>query len=125
MINSEKVIKLFENCLFKEEEIINGKPIVDPICAEGVMSKIGFHPERIKEATNEIVEMLNCLPEEFKSGYTFLNFCQTKDGKQWTGLHQVCDQLVTMGIAIGKITYCLPREMWSILPGGVPYIQIN
>ena len=34
-------------------------------------------------------------------------------------------ELLLLGLAIEKIEYLLPREMWSILPGGMPYIKIR
>ena len=125
MIDSQRVTEIFLNCLFREEEIINGEPEVEPIKAYGVMENVGFYPTRIKESTEEIKGFINELPEQFKNGWTFLNICQTKDGELWTGMHQVCDQLVMLGIAIGKMSFCLPRDMWSILPGGMPYVQVS
>jgi len=35
------------------------------------------------------------------------------------------EQLVCLGIAIGRVGYNLPKENWDILPGGVPYIVID
>ena len=35
------------------------------------------------------------------------------------------EDLFCLGIAIGKVQYCLPRETWSLLPGGVPYLMIG
>jgi len=125
VIDSQRVTEIFLNCLFREEEIINGEPEVEPIKAYGVMENVGFYPTRIKESTEEIKGFINELPEQFKNGWTFLNICQTKDGELWTGMHQVCDQLVMLGIAIGKMSFCLPRDMWSILPGGMPYVQVS
>lgn len=34
------------------------------------------------------------------------------------------EQLVSLGIGIKKVKYCMPKEMWSILPGGMPYFMI-
>lgn len=34
------------------------------------------------------------------------------------------EQLVQLGIALGKVKYCLPREAWKNLPGGVPYFMV-
>lgn len=124
MIDGFKVTEIFNKCLFKDEEIVNGKPVVEPVKVEGIMNNFGLHPVRIEESADEISGFINELPEEFKNGWSFLNLCQTKDGELWTGAHSVCEQLVVLGLGIGKMKYCCPREMWATLPGGVPYIQV-
>jgi hypothetical protein len=122
MIDSNKVEELFLNCLFKEDENVED---YDPIIVEGIMATFGLHPDRVRAASDEIKSWLQELPEEFQKGWSFLNLCVTKDGQQWTGLHMICEQLMVLGMAIGKIKYCVPREMWSVLPGGMPYIFVE
>ena|SRR3990167_5404338 len=127
MITAEKVSEIFKDCLFKDEEMIEGKPIIAPVEVEGIISRFGFHPDRIKIHAGEIIELLNELPEEFKEktggGWSFLNACNDKEGRQW-GEHNNMEQLFSLGIAIGKVKYCMPKEMWSMLPGGMPYLVI-
>jgi hypothetical protein len=55
---------------------------------------------------------------------SFLNACMTKDDNQW-GEHQNMEQLLALGIAIGYARILLPRNMWSVLPGGVPYFSVG
>jgi hypothetical protein len=50
--------------------------------------------------------------------------CQDKEDHQWTDFHQTMDELVCLGTAIGKLEYLMPREMWNVLPGGMPYIVV-
>ena len=38
------------------------------------------------------------------------------------GEHRSFEALVTLGIAIGKVKYIIPEEMWVFLPGSVPYV---
>ncbi len=121
MPNAEKVNKILLDCLFKDEEIINGKPVVDPILVEGLVKKFGFHPGRIMEHKDEIVEQLSDLPNQFYKdgggGWSFLNFCQDNKGEQW-GEHHKMEEVVVLGMAIGKVTYLVPRETWHRFPGG-------
>lgn len=124
MISSEKVSKIFKNCLFKDSEVIDGKPVIEPIYVEGIKCNFGLHPERVKEYSKDIESFINELPNEFKQGWSFLNLCRTKDGELWTGSHQVCEELMALGIASKNIQYCCPKDMWSILPGAMPYLQI-
>jgi len=129
MIDSEEVDIIFKRCLFRESEIgKDGKPKgIKPIRVEGIMSDFGFHPDRVKKHQEKIVEFLKEMPEEFskEGGWSFLNLCNTKDGKQWTGLHEKMQQLVCLGIAIGKVSYNLPKKTWPGLPGGMPYVKID
>jgi len=123
-LTAENVETIFFDCLFKGEE-----PIVDCVRADGITSVLGFSPERLKKHRDEIYEMLKQLPEGFQKesggGMTFLNACNDKDGNQWTGLHTSMEQLMTLGIAIDKVKYCAPRDMWVALPGGMPYFVVN
>ena len=116
---SELVSNAFIDCLFKEDEDTS-----NCVKVPGLTSMYGFHPQRLEEKRELITAILAKLPSEFKEGWSFLKLCITKDGEQWTGMHRVCEQLVVMAIGLGLMNYCMPREIWSFLPGGVPYIEI-
>ena len=122
-LTAQNVEMVFLDCLFKA-----GEPTENYLKIEGIVNKFGFHPGRIDKHKNEIYEMLKQLPDEFQkksgSGMSFLNACNDKDGNQWTGLHSIMEQLMTIGIAVNKVKYCLPREMWNSLPGAVPYFTV-
>jgi len=128
MDKAERVEKIFMDCLFKDEEIKDGKAPSDAVLVEGLVSKFGFHPTRLASHQAEIEKELLEFDDDFYTGkgggMTFLNFCNTKDGEQW-GEHRNMEQLITLGIAIKKVKYCLPRSMWNALPGGVPYVSID
>lgn len=123
-LTAENVHNTFMNCLFKE-----GEPTCNHIIAEGIMVKVGFHPDRLKEYETTIVQMLDGLSDNFKKsgggGHSFLSMCEDKNGTQWADLHQTMDELVALGIATKKLSYVMPREMWNMLPGGMPYVVIN
>ncbi len=122
---AEEVDRIFIDCLFKEDESKE-----NPLIVDGIIHKFGFNPQKIEKHKEEIVEILGeeKFPDEFYEkkggGWTFLNFCNTKDGTQW-GEHTNMEQLVVLGIAINKIAYLMPKEMWGILPGSMPYIVIK
>jgi len=130
LINPELVENTFLSCLFKEDELDeSGNPKTEPIIVEGIQDKIGFNAERILENENQIIDWLKELPIEFRKtgggGWSFLNACNDKDGNQWTGFHKIMDQLFMLGQAIKKVSYQMPRDMWEILPSGMPYIIID
>lgn len=122
-LTSENVNALFRDCLFEE-----GEDMSNPIVAEGIVSKFGFHENRLISHASEISRLLLQLPEEFQEetggGWSFLNSCDNTNRKRWTDFHQDMEQLMVLGIAIGKVKYQMPREMWKILPGGMPYFVV-
>ena len=122
-LTAENVSQIFTECLFKE-----GENTDNHIVGEGVMTKVGFNPERFNEAAPKIEALLNELPDEFKAnlggGMSFINACVDKNGNQW-GEHANVDQLVCLGLASGKLKYLMPREMWKVLPGAMPYLIVS
>ncbi len=123
-INPERVHAIFFDCLFKE-----GEDTSKHVKVEGITANVGFHPERLNGHKAEIEAMLNELADDFKKsgggGMSFLNACNDKYGNQWTGLHQRMEQLFQLGIGVGKAELLMPREMWGVLPGGMPYCVVN
>lgn len=124
ILSSEQVNAIFIDCLFKD-----GEDTSNHIKAEGIVHTVGFHPGRLESHRAEIEAMLDELPEQFKQsgggGWSFLNACNDKHGNQWTGLHLHMEQLFQLGIGIGKVQCQMPREMWLLLPGGVPYYVVK
>ena len=123
-LNAELVHTTFIECLFQDEESTENYKV-----GEGIQLKVGFNPEQLKDKETLIEELLKDLPLEFQKdsggGMSFLNMCNDKNGNQWTGLHQEMDELVALGTATGKLSFLMPREMWNMLPGGMPYLVVN
>ena len=112
---------IIKNCLIGSRVIIDDNCIIKD-CIIPDDSKIGNK--------TEIENLLSqCDPTFFDTsegkGWSFLNFCQDGKGELWTGVHKICDCLICLGLAIGKVNFLLPRELWDVLPGGVPYLQIT
>ena len=122
-LTSKNVQSVFMDCLFKD-----GENTSDPIVVEGVVSKFGFHKDRLELHKEDILKMLLQLPKEFQKdsggGMSFLNACNDVDGRQWTDLHQVMEQLFVLGIGCNRVKCLMPREMWKVLPGGMPYYVV-
>jgi len=126
MIDTKRLDEIFCDCLLTEKENgENGDPLVKVVKVEAIINNFVFHSERVKKYTDEIVSFLDELPDKFKSsiggGWSFVNACMDKHGNQW-GEHRNMEQLFALGIAIGKAKFMIPRRMWSIFPGGVPYV---
>lgn len=117
------------DCLYTEEEITDPtQPPDGAVLVEGVVTKFAFHPDRLKSHTKEIIDLLSELPDTFQAkgggGWSFLNACEDKHGDQW-GQHQDMEALFCLGIGIGKAQWLLPRDMWQMFPGGMPYVSID
>lgn len=130
-LTSENVKNVVMDCLYSDEEVqkIGHEALKEKAAiARGITTNFGFDPERLKKHEKDIEEMLLQLPETFlKSkggGWSFLNACIDKDGNQW-GEHQSVEELMCLGLATKKVTIPMPREAWSMFPGGVPYFTVE
>jgi hypothetical protein len=116
MNKSAKVHELMMDC-------IGGKIVV-----QGIVRSFGFDEAKITEHKEEIRALLQEMPDEFQhskgGGMSFLNLCLDKNGEQWAE-QSTMEALVALGVAAGMASFPLPRDMWSILPGGVPYVTFN
>jgi len=123
-LSTNNVISIFDNCLSnkytKKENILNVK---------SVNFNIKFDLEKILKNTNDINSMINELPNNFKEniggGWSFLNIIINNKGEIWTSEHIIADKLVSLGLATNKLSFLLEKDVWKILPGGMPYIIIH
>ena len=125
-LTADVVYEAFHDCLYKDEEPQDGH-----IKVEGIMSNFGLHPERLESHREEVKAWLMELPMNFHpanqgggGGWTVLNMVMTKDDVQWAE-HRNMEQLCVLAIGLGIGEFQLPREMWSMLPGSMPYFTIK
>lgn len=127
-------VERFETILFKalytDEEIADESILQDAVIAEGVVTKMGFHPERLPQAKEPLRTLLReMLHDDFLrgggGGGSFLALCNDRNGEQWTDLHRTMDALVILSIACGFARFCAPREVWRVLPSGMPYVVFD
>lgn len=125
---AEQVHEIAMYVLYKKDEVPDGKPPKDAVIVKGIIRQFGFHPGRLQEKKPEIKAILDQMPKEFHiqggGGMTFLNLCMTRDGEHWAE-HATMETLVVLGIGVGLASYPMPKELWSALPGGMPYIVFN
>jgi hypothetical protein len=128
-LTADNVDQLFRACLYSEDEVKDGQAPDDAIVVEGIVLKVGFHPGRVTENKEVIRKLVKQLPDEFHKtkggGMSFLNMCVDREGNQWTGEHRVMEQLTCLAIAAKLGDYCMSRDMWTAMPGGVPYIMFD
>lgn len=128
MISAQRIHEIVLDCLFKDEEIVDGQVPENAVLIEGIQVKIGLHKERLESHREEVKQFLNCLPEKFHlcggGGASFLEAPFDKDGHHW-GEHKNVDELFMLGQGLNYVKCLLPRNVWSSLPGGMPYYQVN
>lgn|SRR5574338_593418 len=126
---AEKINDAFTNCLFIEEELAGlppGKAPDDAVIVQTVRETFGFHKGRLEAARPLVVECLKELAhaDQFAEGYSFLALCMDKNGEVW-GEHFNCNELLALAFGLGLGGFLLPREMWSMLPGSMPYLWLH
>lgn len=121
----QEVEEIFIKCLYSEDELIDGKPSTEPIIVTGIKMSVGFNPINLNKYKDKINSILDVIHETFKQGWSFLNLCLDKNKNIWTGQHSTMEKLLLLGLAIDRIAYCCKRELWGVLPGGMPYIFIK
>jgi len=129
-LTSNNVRTIFKKCLFSKDELTKeGLPDSPMIKVEAVSEIYGFRKESVDSVKDDIIELLMQLNEIFfkdiGGGDSFLNAVKNDRGLNWTKSQTDVELLLALGLAIGAITYSLPRNMWYILPGGLPYFTIN
>ena len=117
-LTSTNVEKIFAACL-QDEHLENDNEPVDLIMHKAYLNTTGHEAD--------IKDMLDQLEDSFKTtgggGMSFLQACYTKAGIHW-GEHDNMAKLFGLGISAGLAKWTMPREMWDILPGAMPYVSI-
>lgn len=119
-LTAENVESVFNECFSENKE--------NAVKCDAVVHSFSFAKDKLNENASKIYDMLCCLPKEFMQntggGYSFLMACNDKDGRQWTGMHLTMEKLFALGIGIEKVKCLLPRELWQMMPGGMPYFMV-
>lgn len=105
----------------------DGESTDNAVRVEGIVHSFGYHPERLESHREEIRAMLKELPEQFQEtgggGWSFLQLCVDKNGRQW-GEHLYMEALICLAMGLGMAKCQMPREIWPVLPGGMPYYVV-
>lgn len=131
-LTADRVDKVIKKCLSGEENIDSP----DTLRIAGIVHEYAFSKIKLEKHRKKILKMLAELPHEFRAeiingtggGWSFLNACTIHpfddQGYTW-GEHLNVERLVCLGIGIDAVTWLMPRAMWAVLPGGMPYFQIK
>lgn len=120
MLTASNVTRVFDRCISTDGE---------GIVIEGVICSVIFDEAVLNDCRETIIAMLGELPREFHQnggggGWSMLSACINAQHKQWSDSHRTVEQLIMLGLAIGKVEFCTPRSVWHDLPGGMPYFRV-
>lgn len=122
-LNPERVHAVLLDCLFREHELVGGRPAEPYIPVIGITTNFGLHAGRVESHKTDIKALVDELPSEFAEGWSFLQMCMNRHGRQWTGSHKTMEELAALGQAAGFLNMITPRFMWPALPGMMPYYR--
>jgi hypothetical protein len=99
------------------------------VVVQGIVHDFQLDMEELRRNHDRIAAMLNALPLSFQAtgggGASFLMAYEDREGNLWTGEHLTMEKLLVMGMALGMVKLLVPRNLWSTLPGGMPYYLVE
>lgn len=124
LIKESEVTKIFKECLFgKEDKLTDEEKLSKGVTVSGINLKIVFNPDKLKANEAKIISFIDNILDDFDDGYSFTLLGVDKYKNPWTSSQMVMQELMCLGIAINKLKYCIEtRDMWNLLPGGMPYL---
>jgi hypothetical protein len=120
------VSKLVQNSMFDSHEEAHKAEIEGNVVnVKGTMGEIvTFNKAALRKNRDKVREILALLPESFEIGDSLLRFHQSKTGKNW-GDRQDAEFLYLLSKGLDLLRDTLPEQLWMLLPGGMPLVQIR
>ena len=124
MISASRIEFIFSDSLAKKSD-------TNCIEVQGITGIARFNLDILSFFKEEVKSYLLQLPNQFlsermggKGGWSFLNACMTEKNEHW-GEHMDMQRLFLLGEALGYVRCPLPKQMWTALPGGMPYYTVD
>jgi hypothetical protein len=96
---------------------------------QGALLRHTFSVKLIQRYREDIIRMLLSLPAGFRTdergGGSMMTMNIRGDKTPWTNTVPDVEKLIALGLASGLLSFCAPRDRWSKLPGGVPYVRVD
>lgn len=93
----------------------------------GVYNEFYFSLVRLKDHADNVRGFLGRLSTRFYinrgGGHSYAAMGYRRDGEHWGGRPDV-ERLVTLGLGLGLVEYCLDRSLWHLFPSAVPFLRI-
>lgn len=121
MIDPNRIRSMMESSLADSAE---GDGV---LIVKGTINNYAFNKQVLAHFRDDVVKMLDQLDDSFMDdaggGMSLMNMVATKNGEHW-GEQPTADALFAMANGLGLAHFSLPREMWHILPGSMPYVTV-
>lgn len=128
---SDEMDRIMSIVLYREDEVKDLKDEEMPqgcIFVRGLAHNFGFHPERLLDSAEDVRKILNAVvADEFmgaEGGWSFLNLVVGRNSEIW-GNQVDAEGLLCLALGLGWAEILVPRSMWQMMPGGVPYVRFN
>ena len=132
-LSSARVLEVCEYAMLKDSEVTDNirNHLLDPgiMCVDGVINTLYFKISRLEEKLEDIRELAAQLNEVLfidseGQGNSFLLIPDRGDGDVWCQ-HQIAESILCLMMGANIAKYLVSREMWSMFPASMPYVQIN
>ncbi|MBP3917141.1 hypothetical protein [Clostridium sp.] len=125
MIKSKIAREVFINCLLREDDLkdCEDKDIIVYATAYG--KTIPFNKEKLEFYKNEIDEMTKGIPENPRKTWEFMNLCLPAENNLWSNIHDVCEKVIFLAVATGKIPADTFKEEFHPIPQGKKIFKNN
>ncbi|MGZ3773013.1 MAG: hypothetical protein ACXVCY_04505 [Pseudobdellovibrionaceae bacterium] len=115
------------NSIFHKCVVSHGGKLI-----QGYTVDVMVDTECVSKYKSELINLISQVDKKFlvdstepeAGGYTMLGLTRNALGEEWFD-YPTAERFVIICMAIGKAKYCFPRERWSELLGGVPYVVFN
>lgn len=112
---------IFSYCLLTENEIVDGKPIVQSTYCEGIKFDYLFSTKRLSDKKESISTLIDLI-DSVEDGISVNSLGKTKDGKEWTSSSDTLEKVMVLGVSSGDLIIPFSRELDKSLKGSVPYV---
>lgn len=121
-LSAENVQAVFNDCLAHTWEATPNLRV------HGVYNEFYFSLVRLKSHVDDVRDVLGRLSTRFYDdrggGHSYAAMGYRRDGEHWGGRPDV-ERLVTLGLGLGLVEFCLDRGLWRLFPSGVPFLRIR
>lgn len=122
-LTAVRVRHIYADCYREERHTVKVAKVTAWLCAHTLSDS------RLYKYREDVIRMLLSLKPEArvdeKGGMSVAVMTYRGDNTQWTDDMSDIDKLIALGMAMGLLSFCAPRDKWPALPGGLPYVRIE
>lgn len=129
LLNDVEAAQMLQGVDMKDKEAVKAYLEQEGVLlVESTMQTTAMVEERLQKYEDTILALIGELSDDFidgkGGGMSLMNLVVDKHGNQW-GEQWQADLFFALAKGLSLARFCLPREMWSSLPGGMPYVSFR